>query len=98
MPDLVTAEERLAVVSKEAATGGGAFNSQAGPFSLGGGNWQQTTSWRFKSSKMRHSVVGLLDPKDESTLNLWNIVSHPTGLESSAKQPVEPQVLQTTRC
>jgi hypothetical protein len=41
-PDLVNAEERLAVVSKEAATGGGAFNSQAGPFNLGGGNYQQT--------------------------------------------------------
>lgn len=37
-PALVTAEERLAVVSNEAATGGGAFNSQAGPFNLGGGN------------------------------------------------------------
>lgn len=36
--NLVTAEERLAVVSNEAATGGGAFNSHAGPFSLGGGN------------------------------------------------------------
>jgi hypothetical protein len=97
-PDLVTAEERLAVVLKEAATGGGAFNSQAGPFNLGGGNWQQTTRWRFKSSKMRHGVVRLLDPKDEGTLNLGNTVSHLTGLESSATQLVQLQVLQTTRC
>jgi hypothetical protein len=40
-PVLATAEERLAVVSNDAATGGAAFNSQAGPFSLGGGNYQQ---------------------------------------------------------
>jgi len=97
-PDLVTAEERLAVVSKKAATGGGAFNSHAGPFNLGGGNWQQTTRWRFESSKTWHGVVGLLDLKDEGTLYLWNTVSHPKVTESSATQLVELQVRQTTSC